>query len=129
MNKVYLFAYGTLRKDCQLAGNEKGDLLFTGQGKINAVMYDLGDYPCAVKSNAKSQITGDVLEVTDSEKVFRALDEYEGNEYERGLETVHMISGVEITAWVYWYKGKPEETNKIENGDYLAYRKLKDSLR
>ncbi len=52
MSNDYLFVYGTLRAgyDVDLKKNVKQDLSYIGKGKIAARLYDLGEYPGAVKA-------------------------------------------------------------------------------
>ncbi len=131
MNRTYLFTYGTLRRgfDLEIKTELKNALAFITTGNLKAVLYDLGDYPGAVKANSGNEVEGDVFEIVDAEKVFQQSDEYEGEEYNRELATVKTDDGDKLQAWVYWYKGDVEDKTKIDNGDYLNYLKTKDSLR
>ena len=124
MSKTYLFVYGTLRKDFPLALKEvvAQDLLYIGTGKVNATLYDLGDYPGAVKGDR--ELVGDVFEVR-SEAVFPVLDAYEGEEYKRAKEAVKLSSGEILDAWMYWYTGTTTDEMRIQNDDYLHYLKNK----
>lgn len=101
------------------------ELIFVGVGKIEATLYDLGNYPGAIKSEAAHQITGDVFEVKSSEKVFALLDDYEGDEYRREKVIVTLATGCETDAWIYWYIGNVKEEQRIKNNDYLEYLKNK----
>ena len=131
MDKTYLFAYGTLRRDFELTAKAdlKGDLVFITTGKLKAVLYNLWDYHWGVKANDEHEIEGEIFQVLNAEKAFRVLDEYEGEEYNRELATVKTVDGGELQAWVYWYKGDVEDKTKIDSSDYLNYLNTKDSLR
>lgn len=129
-SKIYLFAYGTLRKAFGLlaAHQVENDLLFVGSGLVNARLYDLGSYPGAVRAET-DEVEGDVFAVLNEEKVFRVLDEYEGEEYGREQAEVTMDSGENVLAWIYWYNGQINEQLRITEKDYRLYLKTKDSLR
>ena len=127
MNNIYLFVYGTLRKDFGLSLMQKvaDKIDFVGQGRIKAKLYDLGSYPAAVEELWQNEISGDVYNVHDVEKVFSVLDDYEGPEYWREKANVKMERGEVLNAWVYWYSGEIDETLRIEENDYLNYLKNK----
>jgi gamma-glutamylcyclotransferase (GGCT)/AIG2-like uncharacterized protein YtfP len=88
-------------------------------------LYDIGDYPGAVKASLGSYIVGDVFVVQNGEKVFSILDEYEGDEYRREEVTVKMDEGKEVKAWIYWYSAGTDEVRHIQHSDYLEYLKSK----
>lgn len=122
----YLFVYGTLRNnyDLKLKNQVAKELKYIGQAKVGARLYDLGRYPGAIKDKT-SEIIGDLFLLSDSEKVLKFLDEYEGSGYERKKERVKLRSGKTITAWIYWYKGVVKEERRIFYKDYLNYLKHK----
>jgi gamma-glutamylcyclotransferase (GGCT)/AIG2-like uncharacterized protein YtfP len=141
--KEYLFVYGTLRKDYDLKLKDKvsDDLQYVGQGKVGAVMYDIGQYPGAVKrkviktkSQTVREIIGDVFLINNPRKVFGVLDKYEGysekniksSEFVRKRNRVKLNSGKNINAWIYWYNYDPSDKPKIGNKDYLNYAKKKN---
>lgn len=123
----FLFVYGTLRLAFGLElMQEAGDhLVYTGVGRVKAALYDLGDYPGAVKEDGESEITGDIFEVRNAKKLFPVLDEYEGNEYEREKVKVTMDNGKELDTWIYWYRGSVDKERRIKHSDYLEYLKNK----
>ena len=122
----YLFVYGTLRKnyDLNLKNRVAKELKYIGKAKVAARLYDLGRYPGAVKDKT-SDVIGDVFLLSDSEKVLKFLDDYEGGEYERKKEKVKLRSGKSIIAWIYWYKGLLTAERRIFYKDYLNYLKYK----
>ena len=127
MKSEKVFVYGTLRKDFALPLLEQlGDTIrFVGVGKVEGTLYDIGDYPGAVKNSKEPSIIGDVFDVDDSNRVFWILDEYEGSEYSREEVTVKMNNGDEVTAWIYWYNGETKDDLRIKGSDYLEYLKSK----
>lgn len=90
-------------------------------GKVKALLYDLGEYPGAVKSG-ETQIAGDVFAIVDG-SVLALLDDYEGDEYDRQKTMVDLSSGETIEAWIYWYKGELAGRQPLSGGDYIAYLK------
>lgn len=127
-SKNYLFVYGTLRKnyDLKLKSRVENELQFVGRAKIDGSLYDIGQYPGAVKEGSKDEIIGDVFAVSDPGKVFKILDKYEGNEFKRKRNRVRLNSGRSINAWVYWYNQNLEGKRKIKYKDYLNYIKTKN---
>lgn len=128
----YLFVYGTLRREYGLdLMREIADwLVYIAEGRIKAALYDLGLYPAAVaEGEGSKEITGDVYQLTDSKTIFAVLDEYEGEDFRRGLTVVKMKTGEEKEAFVYWYTGQTEKALLIEEGDYLTYVKNKNPTR
>lgn len=131
----YLFVYGTLRRNYDLKLKERiaADLRYIGQGKIGAVLYDLGKYPGAIKSNKGSEVIGDVFRIEDPDRVLRILDRYEGigekapqqAEFIRKKIRLKLRSGKELTAWIYWYNRDPGKRTPVRYKDYLNYLKNK----
>jgi len=127
VSKNYLFVYGTLRRhyDLKLKGRVEHELEYIGRAKIDGSLYDIGRYPGAVKERNADEIIGDVFAVTDPVRVFKILDQYEGDEFKRKRNKVRLKSGKSINAWVYWYNQKPEGKQKIKYKDYFNYIKSK----
>lgn len=127
VRKDYLFVYGTLRKNYQLKlkNTVADDIKYFGQAKIAASLYDLGRYPGAIKTSEKSEVIGDVFEISNPERVFKILDKYEGDGFVREKDKVRLRSGKSMQAWVYWYDNETEGKRKIPNKDYLNYLRKK----
>jgi gamma-glutamylcyclotransferase (GGCT)/AIG2-like uncharacterized protein YtfP len=133
--KQYLFAYGTLRRNHYPAFLERMDLdlQFVGQGGIKGFLYDLGDYPGAVKNKSGKTIRGDVFLLNDPESALSILDQYEGcsavgggqPEFFRKRNRVSLRSGNTVLAWVYWLTKNPAGKIRIKGPDYLAYQRNK----
>ena len=124
----YLFAYGTLRKNYNLKLKDKvaDELTYIGQAKVAATLFDIGKYPGAIReTNNKNEIIGDVFVLNDAIKVFKILDEYEGNEFLRKKSVVKLRSGKSINAWIYWYNQSPSGKQRIPYKDYLNYLRNK----
>jgi gamma-glutamylcyclotransferase (GGCT)/AIG2-like uncharacterized protein YtfP len=127
MRRDYLFVYGTLRKNYNLKLKDKvaDDITYLGQAKISASLYDIGEYPGAIKENRHDEVVGDVFVLNDAEKVFKVLDKYEGSEFSRDKNKVKLRSGKSINAWIYWYNQKPLGKQRIPYKDYLNYLRNK----
>lgn len=117
----YLFVYGTLRTSIEIPVKEqiRGQVELVGEAEIKGQLYDMGGYPAAVPEDGI--IKGEVLKILDDEKVFGALDTYEGYNYQRGQQEVTLANGEKINAWVYWYVQSVEGKPRIEEKDYLEY--------
>ena len=134
-SKDYLFVYGTLRKGYNSPVKEQvsSGLLWIGQAKVKALLYDMGTFPGAVKSSGMDEVLGDVYQVTDPAGVFKVLDHYEGyfendperSEYIRVKTKVQMSSGKSLNVWIYWCNLDLEGKPVIKNKDYLRYLKKK----
>jgi gamma-glutamylcyclotransferase (GGCT)/AIG2-like uncharacterized protein YtfP len=119
MTTSFLFVYGTLRHNSPhiMAQFLASKANFLGKGKTQGQLFNLGPYPGLVPSSlVDDQVCGDVFEVTDPQKTLERLDRYEGNVYERSLTNVVLENGQTLQAWVFYYRGKVEETQRIQSG-------------
>ncbi len=133
--KEYLFVYGTLRKnyDLKLKNRISEDLQYIGKAKVLGSLYDIGNYPGAVKEKEKSEIVGDVFLINNPEKVFRLLDKYEGysedkkdnSEFVRKRNKVTLSSGKSVNAWIYWYNFNLIGKSRIRYKNYFNYLRNK----
>lgn len=125
----YLFVYGTLRNDYDLKLKDRVSkgMEYVGKAKVEASLYDLGSYPGAIKGSSNTnEVVGDVFLINDSDRIFKILDKYEGDEFRREKSRVRLKSGKSVSAWIYWYNLKPNEDRKIKYKDYLNYLKKKE---
>lgn len=124
----WLFVYGTLRKD---TANSMHHMLgrgatFVARARARGRLYDLGEYPGLVASDAGTWVHGDVYELADPRTALARLDDYEGcgpddakpHEYERVRCEVLMETGAREIAWVYVYRGTLAGKREIPSGDY-----------
>jgi len=124
-----LFVYGTLRKDSANSMHRmlERDASFVARARTRGHLYDLGEYPGLVASDADTWVYGDVYELADPSATLARLDDYEGcgsndakpHEYERVRCEVVMDTGGRETAWVYIYRGTLAGKREIRSGDYL----------
>lgn len=125
-----MFAYGTLRR-----GGKRHDILqqlhavYVGKGSVAGELFDLGEYPGAVKSGSTAaRVIGEVYRLPNLKTALRILDEYEGvgaatSLYHREITEVTLDSGQRVSAWVYWLNEAPPHARRIESGDYADRRK------
>jgi gamma-glutamylcyclotransferase (GGCT)/AIG2-like uncharacterized protein YtfP len=130
--ETYLFVYGTLRKGFSLSipGQISSYIQWAGMCKVKGILYDIGKYPGAVPDpSGASIITGELIRITNPDRVFEFLDNYEGfdnndmdaSEYCRKLEWVELATGVSIEAWIYWYNFPVTNKQRISGNDYIKY--------
>ena len=62
-------------------------------------------------SGFEGEVQGELYRLNTPERTLAALDEYEGEEFERVV-----VKG----AWLYQYKGDPPEEARIASGDFRA---------
>jgi gamma-glutamylcyclotransferase (GGCT)/AIG2-like uncharacterized protein YtfP len=127
----FVFFYGTLMTPFNRPGRMRVDpqMSFSGRGRINAALFDLGIYPAAIPTNDGSVVLGEVYQLLDPGAVLAALDEIEGyrsSEPERSLYTrvladVELEDGRTLQAWAYFYNAPLGRAQRIESGDYLEH--------
>ncbi len=133
--KHYLFSYGTLLPE--LAPGEIAStvrrLRPVGRGCVRGWLYDLGEYPGAVLSDAGPAIMGQVFELPDDPEVLKRLDEYEefdpgnpdGSLFVRRECLVVLDHGKKVKGWVYSYNRPPGGAASLLNGDFAKSRAQK----
>lgn len=92
-------------------------------------LYLVGSYPGAVPAPAScgQVVHGEVYRLLKPEQTLRILDDYEEcashfpqpHEYQRLPETVTLVDGQRITAWVYWFRRSVLGLSQIKSGDYF----------
>jgi gamma-glutamylcyclotransferase (GGCT)/AIG2-like uncharacterized protein YtfP len=125
----HLFVYGTLRSDCSdiaLAApgaearalvRESADLL--GSGRIAGRLFAVSWYPALVPG--RGSVLGEVWRLPERERLFRALDAYEGEAYR--CEPCHprMGDGRLVRAVVWRYVAAIGDAPRIDSGDYRLW--------
>lgn len=102
----HLFVYGTLRRASPhpMARELARAAHFVGEGKMRGRLHSLGAYPgMTPATDAEDWVPGDVYRLQDPAAMFPILDQYEGAEFVRMLDTVLLDSGTELPCWVYVY--------------------------
>ena len=129
-----IFFYGTLRTGFNRTTRAGLDefLTFSGRGRINGKLFDLGIYPAAVPST-DSRVWGEVFEMADAPNVLAALDRIEGHRpaeperslYNRVRVAATLDDGRKEDGWVYFYNAPLGRAPRIASGDYVAHLKAR----
>lgn len=133
-----LFVYGSLRSGFQSHAYEYISRYFSlvGPAKVKGKLYDMGEFPAGVPSDEDNWITGELYQVknvTEFSWAMGQLDDYEGvhieahedPHYYRDITTVYH-NGMDLRAWVYWFRGDTSGRPLIESGDLLLYLQEKN---
>ena len=107
-----LFVYGTLRSEFD---NEYARLLRSqaepvGRATVTGSIYRVQHFP-AFRPEPAGEVRGELYRLRDPETTLKALDEYEGTEFERVV-----VNG----NWIYQYGMQPPENSRIVSGDFCA---------
>lgn len=133
-NIYRLFVYGSLRSGFHhsVYAYISRYFIFDGMGLVQGKLYDMGDYPAAIPGTENYYITGELYHIAQEEEFARAmeqLDEYEGLLVEPGetplfrRELVDVLfKNTIVTSWMYWYNRAITSEQRIESGDFVAYR-------
>ena len=106
---------------------------YTGRGRIDAALFDLGIYPAAIPTHDGGTVWGEVYEMLDAPAVLATLDDIEGYRaaepetslYTRTLTDVVLEDGRTLQAWAYFYNAPLGQARRIESGDYLEHLNVK----
>ena len=88
-----------------------------GAGVVAGSLYRLGEYP-GWKPRPAGEVRGELYRLRNAEETLGALDEYEGDDFERIAITTAGDPGE--TVWIYLYKGEPAEETRILSGDFCV---------
>jgi gamma-glutamylcyclotransferase (GGCT)/AIG2-like uncharacterized protein YtfP len=118
---MLVFTYGTLRPSLYPHVERRFNVKLVGPAILTTKlqMVSLGPFPALVCSPNYHDIVGELVET----ETLSLLDGYEGYRNDgRGLydrtELACFINGVYHTAWVYYMKSMPPNSNPIESGDW-----------
>jgi gamma-glutamylcyclotransferase (GGCT)/AIG2-like uncharacterized protein YtfP len=114
---ITLFVYGTLRSefDNPYARLLRSRAELVGPATVPGSIFRVEHYP-AWKSAPAGEVRGELYRLTDPETTLKALDEYEGPDFDRELVEA---CGVRH-AWIYRYRKEPPECSRIASGDFCA---------
>lgn len=107
-----LFVYGTLRSefDNRYARLLRSRAKLLGEVTVPGSIYRIRHYP-GYRPEPAAEVRGELYRLSDPEATLKALDEYEGPEFERVI-----LNG----AWIYRYKNSPPADSRISSGDFCA---------
>jgi gamma-glutamylcyclotransferase (GGCT)/AIG2-like uncharacterized protein YtfP len=134
--QAYLFVYGTLRPQANIAFAEAREILskiaphcaHVGEAHTRGRLHWVSWYPALVDSmRARDRVVGDLMAIARPDKVFPALDAYENAstiaspryEYIRRRKSVSLPNGRAIRAWVYLHNKPSAIGARIASGDFL----------
>src|SRR3989442_228805 len=115
MKCIYLFVYGTLRPACNhsMATFLAQRARLLGPARVQGRLYNLGWYPGLLSAAGSDDwVQGDLYKLLDAEPTLATLDGYETDasaQFERFVMPVFRDNGVQLDAWVYFYRGEVEE--------------------
>lgn len=130
----HIFVYGSLRR---VFGHPESEILaqngtYLGEAYYSGELYEIEWYPGVIPSvDSGSRVTGDLYWIDrHPDEVLRRLDRYEGcspefpepHLFKRRSAMVHLKDQTSITAWIYLYNRSVEGMNRIDSGDYLAWK-------
>jgi gamma-glutamylcyclotransferase (GGCT)/AIG2-like uncharacterized protein YtfP len=130
MIKDYLFVYGTLlsrlNSPASLILEHYAELI--APASVQGRLYEIRGYPGLVLSDdSEETVQGEIYLIHEKQKLFTALDEYEGcsprfpgpTEYVRKRVSVKKEGGKIVQAWAYLYNWNLLGKARIHSGDYL----------
>lgn len=119
-----LFVYGTLLDPKnQVAKFLQSNAEFYADGYFRGKLYNLGEYPGAVKSNnPEDKVYGSVFALEKPETVLSMLDEYEEtgdqfaepNEFIRTKTEIVVGKNEKLLCWIYLYSRSTENLSPIK---------------
>jgi gamma-glutamylcyclotransferase (GGCT)/AIG2-like uncharacterized protein YtfP len=115
-----LFVYGTLRSefDNRYARLLRSQAQLVGAATVPGTIYRVRHYP-AYRPEPAGEVHGQLYRLTDAETTLKALDEYEGEDFERVVVDT-ALDAARSQAWIYRYKKDPPENSRISSGDFCA---------
>jgi gamma-glutamylcyclotransferase (GGCT)/AIG2-like uncharacterized protein YtfP len=133
MSEEFLFVYGSLRK-AVVRGAMKNILIkhceYISDGMLQGKLYDIAGYPGAIQSeNTNDKVYGEVYRIVRKHPLLIRLDEFEGctekfprpHEYTRKKLLISLLTGNDLSAWVYIFNQSIVHRRHIESGDYLRF--------
>ena len=135
-----IFVYGSLRSGFHHPAYEYISRYFSliTDGRIKGSLFDMGEYPAAIPSEAEHYIIGELYMIKHPDEFAWAmaqLDDYEGLNTENGelplfkreITTIYLANGT-TEAWVYWFNGDVSSKPLIGHGDVLLYMHQKNKI-
>jgi gamma-glutamylcyclotransferase (GGCT)/AIG2-like uncharacterized protein YtfP len=107
-----IFVYGTLRSefDNKHARLLRSQAKLIGPATVPGSIFRVRDFP-AYRPEPVGEVHGELYRLSDPETTLKALDEYEGADFERVVVN---------DAWIYRYKKTPPKYSRISSGDFCA---------
>jgi gamma-glutamylcyclotransferase (GGCT)/AIG2-like uncharacterized protein YtfP len=114
-----LFVYGTLRSEFS---NKYARLLRSqaerlGPASVSGSIYRIGSYP-GWKPEPAGEVRGELYKLENPEQTLSALDDYEGEDFER--VEIRIGTAGHDAVWIYLYKRDPPADSRIASGDFCT---------
>ena len=105
-----LFVYGTLRSefDNRYARLLRKDATLVSKLSVRGSIYRVRHFP-AFRPAPDGEVRGELYRLHQPEATLKALDDYEGEQFERVIVN---------DAWIYQYRVQPPLDSRIESGDF-----------
>jgi gamma-glutamylcyclotransferase (GGCT)/AIG2-like uncharacterized protein YtfP len=112
-----LFVYGTLRSefDNPHARGLRDAARLVGRATVMGSIFQITHYP-GYRPDPPGEVHGELYRLTNPNATLRALDDYEGPEYNR----VTILTSTAETAWIYQFESQPPLSTRIASGDFSA---------
>lgn len=130
----FVFVYGTLMKDEVLYRRLRfwRWTEFVDFGRVRGRLYRVSWFPAAVPSDSAGWVLGELYRLRDPQYL-RLLDRVEGyrrddeagSHFVRRRIDVHLESGAEHRAWIYFYNRSVAGLGRIASG---SFRDLREAL-
>ncbi len=107
-----IFVYGTLRSEFnnRYARLLRKDATLVGRATVRGSIYRVRHFP-AFRPEPDGEVQGELYRLLSPVETLKALDDYEGEEFERVIVN---------DAWIYQFKVQPPEDSRILSGDFRA---------
>jgi gamma-glutamylcyclotransferase (GGCT)/AIG2-like uncharacterized protein YtfP len=107
-----LFVYGTLRSEFnnRYARLLRKEANLVGRATVSGSIYRVRHFP-AFRAEPAGEVQGELYRLIQPAATLKALDEYEGPEFERAIVN---------EVWIYQYKKPLPESSRISSGDFCA---------
>ena len=135
MNPPYcLFVYGTLRPCSKhpMARFLAERARYLGQARVPGRLYNLGRFPGMLEPvSAQDWVMGDIYELPQDPSILDELDRYENGEsplpafFDRQITEALLITGETLRVWIYWYRGRIRDEQRIASGDFCGCKDQK----
>jgi gamma-glutamylcyclotransferase (GGCT)/AIG2-like uncharacterized protein YtfP len=114
-----LFVYGTLRSQFnnRYARLLRSHATLLGPATVSGSIYRMGSYP-GWKPEPAGEVRGELYELRNPKETLDALDEYEGEDFER--IAIKAAGDSSDSVWIYLYKKDPPEDSRIASGDFCS---------
>lgn len=131
----FLFVYGTLRRAFKHPQHKIISINadFFSAAYMPGDLYEVNGYPGAIyRPQSHAKIVGELYKIKQHGPLFSHLDEYEQcsacyaepHEYVRQCCPVFSTKKT-VLAWVYLYNHSLQHLQKITDGNYLHFKKIK----